>query len=233
MTAEQLAPVLAAAARHDWVVYAKPPFGGPHQVLRYLARYTHRIAISEHRLLSVNDESVTFAWKDYRDGGATKQMKLPGPIFLRRFLQHVLPRSYTRLRAFGFLANSGKAKKLAAIRALLDVEPPPPVAKASSHIARCSSPGACCPGATHRSPRPQRNSPARRRRGEGVAVVAVDHGIDSPGANDVEAANEDAEDDDAEALAGEARDRKSIARGTAVSSNVLPSRQARAEADSR
>jgi hypothetical protein len=129
MTTEQLAPVLAAAARHDWIVYAKPPFGGPRQVLRYLARYTHRIAISEHRLLSVDDESVTFAWKDYRDGGATKQMKLPGPIFLRRFLQHVLPRSYTRLRAFGFLANSGKAKKLAAIRALLNVEPPPPIAE--------------------------------------------------------------------------------------------------------
>ena len=112
--------------RHDWVVYAKPPFGGAHQVLRYLARYTHRIAIGEHRLANVDDESFTFDWKDYRHGNAIKQMKLDGAVFLGRLLQHVLPRSYTRLRSYGFLANSGKREKLLAIRACLGVQAPPP-----------------------------------------------------------------------------------------------------------
>lgn len=126
LSADDLAAVLAAAARHDWVVYAKPPFGGPHQVLRYLARYTHRIAIGEHRLANVDDESVTFDWKDYRHGNAIKQMTLDGAVFLRRLLQHVLPRSYTRLRSYGFLANSGKREKLLAIRACLGVQAPPP-----------------------------------------------------------------------------------------------------------
>ena len=126
LSADDLASVLAAAARHDWVVYAKPPFGGAHQVLRYLARYTHRIAIGEHRLANVDDESVTFDWKDYRHGNAIKQMTLDGAVFLRRLLQHVLPRSYTRLRSYGFLANSGKREKLLAIRACLGVQAPPP-----------------------------------------------------------------------------------------------------------
>lgn len=124
---EDLIRILDAASRHDWVVYAKPPFGGPKQVLRYLARYTHRIAISEHRLLNVDDDTVTFAYKDYKDGNAKKQMTLDGDVFLRRFLQHVLPRGYTRLRAFGFLANNGKREKLAAIRALLVAEAPVPL----------------------------------------------------------------------------------------------------------
>jgi len=121
-----LVRILDAASRHDWIVYAKPPFGGPKQVLRYLARYTHRIAISEHRLLKVYDETVTFAYRDYKDGSASKQMTLDGDVFLRRFLQHVLPRGYTRLRSFGFLGNNGKRKKLAAIRAILGTAPPEP-----------------------------------------------------------------------------------------------------------
>lgn len=121
-----LASVLAAASHHKWVVYAKRPFGGPEQVLRYLARYTHRIAIGEHRLRNINEKSVTFDWKDYRDGGVTKQMTLAGPEFLRRFLQHVPARGCTRLRSSGFLANSVKRESLLAIRGALEATAPVP-----------------------------------------------------------------------------------------------------------
>lgn len=123
-----LARVLAAASRHNWVVYSKKPFGGPKQVLRYLARYTHRIAISEHRLRNVTEKTVTFDWKDYRDG-KTKQMTLPGAEFLRRFLQHVPVRGCTRVRSFGFLANSGKRENLLGIRAALAAAAPTPKPK--------------------------------------------------------------------------------------------------------
>lgn len=125
---EQLAKILAAAGRRKWVVYAKPPFGGPEQVLRYLARYTHRIAIGDQRLVNVDDDNVTFSYRDYRDGNTSKNMTLEGGEFLRRFLQHVLPRGFTRLRSFGFLANNGKREKLAAIRGLLRADPPAPLA---------------------------------------------------------------------------------------------------------
>ena len=110
----------------DWVVYAKPPFGGPEQVLKYLARYTHRVAISNHRLVAVDDRTVTFRWKDYADGHATKTMTLTGVEFLRRFLRHVLPAGFVRIRHFGFLANRGRAERLARCRAALGVDPSPP-----------------------------------------------------------------------------------------------------------
>ena len=116
--------VIAAAAAVDWVVYAKPPFGGPGQVLRYLARYTHKIAISDHRIVNVDDDGVSFRWKDYRDAATTKTMTLSGHEFLRRFVQHVLPRGFTRLRSYGFLANTKKREKLAAIREALGTSPP-------------------------------------------------------------------------------------------------------------
>lgn len=109
----------------DWVVYAKPPFGGPEQVLKYLARYTHRVAISNHRLVGMDDETVSFRWKDYADGNASKVMTLGGVEFVRRFLQHVLPTGFVRIRHFGFLANRCRDAKLARCRALLG--PPPPV----------------------------------------------------------------------------------------------------------
>lgn len=117
--------IIAAATRVDWVVYAKPPFGGPRQVLRYLARYTHKIAISDHRIVDVDDDRVSFTYKDYRDASTTKTMTLAGREFLRRFVQHVLPRGFTRLRSYGFLANTKKREKLAAIRALMRAKPPP------------------------------------------------------------------------------------------------------------
>lgn len=105
--------------KKKWVVYAKRPFGGPEQVLRYLARYTHKIAISDRRFLDVDDHGVTFAYKDYRHGNESKTMRLDAREFLRRFTTHVLPRGFVRLRSFGFLANAIKAEKLDVIRALL------------------------------------------------------------------------------------------------------------------
>ena len=105
--------------RHDWVVYAKPAFGGPLQVLRYLGRYTHRLAISNHRLLAFQQEHVTFPWKDYAHGGKQGQMTLAATEFLRRFFLHVLPRGFLRIRHFGFLANRLRASRLALGRQLL------------------------------------------------------------------------------------------------------------------
>jgi hypothetical protein len=87
--------------RQDWVVYAKPPFGGPEHVLQYLARYTHRVAISNHRLLSVDDHQVRFRWKDYAHHNKRRTMTVSNEEFLRRFLQHILPRGFPRIRYFG------------------------------------------------------------------------------------------------------------------------------------
>ena len=105
--------------RIEWVVYAKPPFGGPEQVLKYLARYTHRVAISKGRLLELTDNDVTFSYKDYAAGNSAKTMSLETCEFARRFLLHVLPRGFVRIRYYGFLANSCRAKKLELCRRLL------------------------------------------------------------------------------------------------------------------
>jgi hypothetical protein len=107
----------------EWVVYTKPPFGGPEQVLRYLSRYTHRVAISNHRILSVADGNVTFRWKDYAHGNKNKEMTLPGCEFLRRFFLHVLPPGFVRIRHFGFLANRQRKVLLTVCRDLLSVQP--------------------------------------------------------------------------------------------------------------
>jgi hypothetical protein len=116
---------LALLRASDWVVYAKPPFGGPAQVLEYLGRYTHRVALSNDRLVSVADGQVRFRWKDYARGNRLKMMTLPAEEFLRRFLLHVLPTGFVRIRHFGFLANRGRTAKLARCRALLAAVPPP------------------------------------------------------------------------------------------------------------
>jgi len=105
--------------RQDWVVYAKPAFGGPTQVLRYLGRYTHRVAISNHRLLAFDGEHVTFRWKDYAHGGKYGQMKLRACEFLRRFFLHVLPKAFVRIRHFGFLSNRFRASRVSLCRELL------------------------------------------------------------------------------------------------------------------
>ena len=110
--------------RVEWVVYAKPPFGGPAQVLAYLGRYTHRVAISNARLVSVTDEHVAFRWKDYRHDGKAKVMTLEPYEFIRRFLLHALPDGFHRIRHYGFLANGRRAAKLAFCRSLLDMPSP-------------------------------------------------------------------------------------------------------------
>jgi hypothetical protein len=111
--------LLRQSRRHDWTVYAKPPFGGPAQALKYLARYTHRIAISNHRLLAVDQQSVTFSWKDYAHASQHRTMQLDTHEFTRRFLLHVLPSHFVRIRSYGFLANSQRSTALEQCRALL------------------------------------------------------------------------------------------------------------------
>jgi hypothetical protein len=127
--------------RQDWVVYAKPAFGGPRQVLRYLGRYTHRVAISNHRLLSFDGERVTFRWKDYAHGGKQRQMTLTGTEFLRRFFLHVLPKGFVRIRHFGFLANRFRVSRLKLCRQLLtsDFLPtqPAPVPSPDTSVWHC------------------------------------------------------------------------------------------------
>jgi Putative transposase/Transposase zinc-binding domain len=114
---------LAPLYRLDWVVDSKRPFAGPEQVLQYLSRYTHRVAISDHRLVDVTDDHVTFTWKDYRDGSHIKRMTLSPAEFIRRFLLHVLPDGFQRIRHYGFLANGNREAKLARIRELLPAAP--------------------------------------------------------------------------------------------------------------
>ncbi|HKB39691.1 MAG TPA: IS91 family transposase [Gemmataceae bacterium] len=114
---------LAVQRRLDWVVYSQPPSAGAAVVLKYLARYTYRVAISNSRLLSVSDEAVTFSYKDYRHGGKQRRMTLSVEEFARRFLQHVLPRGFVRVRHYGLLANRGREVKLLSCRRLLLAEP--------------------------------------------------------------------------------------------------------------
>jgi hypothetical protein len=119
---------LAAQRRREWVVYAKAPFAGPGQVLGYLARYTHRVAISNRRLVALDEDGgVSFRWKDYRANGRTrpKVMRLPAGEFMRRFLLHVLPAGFHRIRHYGLFANGHRAAMLARCRELLDVPPAP------------------------------------------------------------------------------------------------------------
>jgi hypothetical protein len=115
---------LAPLRKSDWVVYAKPPFGGPKAVLAYLSRYTHRVAISNSRLISANAETVTFRWKDYRikNGDRQKVMRLATDEFIRRFLIHVLPDGFHRIRHYGLLAGAGRKANVTKIRTLLGAE---------------------------------------------------------------------------------------------------------------
>jgi Putative transposase/Transposase zinc-binding domain len=112
---------LVPLRKSEWVVYAKPPFGGPEQVLNYLGRYTHRVAISNHRLLDINHGKVSFRYKDYRHQARQKTMTLEADEFIRRFLLHVLPDGFQRLRHYGFLSHRYRSAKLALCRRLLGV----------------------------------------------------------------------------------------------------------------
>ena len=150
--------------RVDWVVYAKPPFGGPAQVLAYLGRYTHRVAIANSRLVSMTDTEVTFRWKDYRHHGKSKPLTLGAGEFIRRFLLHTLPDGFHRIRHYGFLANGHRAAKLALCRTLLRAEPPPTVTTVgevrstpSFHLCPCCG-GAMITIAAAPRPQPPRSS---------------------------------------------------------------------------
>jgi hypothetical protein len=116
---------LAPLRKVEWVVYAQRPFAGPAAVLAYLSRYTHRVAISNGRLLAFDDRGVTFRWKDYRATGTTryKAMTLAADEFMRRFLLHILPGGFHRIRHYGLLANAGRREHLAQARELLHVPP--------------------------------------------------------------------------------------------------------------
>ena len=130
--AGQLAPLsewkaflafLRPVCEKEWVVYAKAPFRGPDHLLHYLARYTHRVPISNHRLIAFDGESVTFRWKDYAHGNKKRKMTISADEFLRRFLLHTLPRGFVRIRFFGFLAGPHRSRMLQLARHLLEGGP--------------------------------------------------------------------------------------------------------------
>jgi hypothetical protein len=121
---QTFAQYLAPLRQVEWVVYAKPPFGGPERVLAYLGRYTHRVAISNNRLLSIDQGKVSFRWKDYRDDNRQKIMALEADEFVRRFLLHVLPVGFQRIRHYGFLAHRYREAKLTLCRRLLGASAP-------------------------------------------------------------------------------------------------------------
>jgi Putative transposase len=123
---------LGTFKKSDWVVYAKPPFGGPAHVLKYLARYTHRVAISNGRLLSLEQGQVSFRWRDSKDNKRTRVMTLDAVEFIRRFLLHVLPPGFVKIRHFGFLANRNRSARLGLCRKLL-------VSSSAYHPRTCSS----------------------------------------------------------------------------------------------
>ena len=116
----------AALRSQDWIVYTKAPFAGAANVVAYLGRYTHKTAIANHRLVDFDGEQVRFRWRDYAHGNKVKIMRLKAGEFVRRFLLHVLPRGFTRLRHYGVLANRGRVRKLALCRTLLDQPAPEP-----------------------------------------------------------------------------------------------------------
>jgi Putative transposase len=167
--------LLTNAARTEWVVYAKPPFGGPEQVLKYLARYTHRVAISNSRLSALEGDEVEFLWKDYAHKGKQKTMRLKAVEFLRRFLLHVLPSGFVRIRHYGFLANRVCHEKLARCRELLGVTPTPepatpepaaepegaPEGQAVAHVCPCCGRGRMVIVETLRVMRTGRREPGR------------------------------------------------------------------------
>ena len=135
---------LRSLFRQDWVVYAKPPFGGPQHVLHYLARYTHRVAISNHRLIAFADGKVTFRWKDYAHGSKRRRMTLTAEEFLRRFLLHTLPRGFVRIRFFGFLASRKRGALLPLCQQRLEANP--------ASCSRSAAPAQACPPATWSCP---------------------------------------------------------------------------------
>jgi Putative transposase len=146
--ADAFADWLSPLRQCEWVVYAKRPFAGPEAVLAYLSRYTHRVAISNSRLIAHDDRRVTFRWKDYREHGRTrhKTMTLQTEEFMRRFLLHVLSSGFHRIRHYGLLANANRRRDIPAVRELLHQPAPRPAAEAEDGSAdhRCTSPTFVC-----------------------------------------------------------------------------------------
>jgi len=139
---------LAPLRRCEWVVYAKRPFAGPAAVLAYLSRYTHRVAISNRRLVAMDERGVTFRWKDYRAKGRTrhKTMTLSADEFMRRFLLHVLPSGFHRIRHYGLIANARRRENLATLRALLHVSPAADAkCQAADRLVASAQPTYVCP----------------------------------------------------------------------------------------
>ena len=137
---------LAPLRQCEWVVYAKRPFAGPSAVLAYLSRYTHRVAISNRRLVALDDRGVSFRWKDYRAKGKTpyKTMTLSAEEFMRRFLLHVLPSGFHRIRHYGLIANATRRNNLARARELLHVAPEPAAHRASDEPTAITQPIFVC-----------------------------------------------------------------------------------------
>jgi hypothetical protein len=168
------AAYLAPLRKIKWVVYAKPPFGGPEAVLAYLSRYTHRVAIANSRLITFDDKGVTFKWKDYRAKGRDRQklMTLATDEFIRRFLIHVLPQGFHRIRHYGLFANGRRAENLARARQLLDLPAPQDETEPTTEAEQPPSlaqPCPCCggtmiiietfePGHAPRAPPPRQDS---------------------------------------------------------------------------
>lgn len=168
-----LAAFLAPFRKIEWVVYAKPPFGGPKAVLAYLSRYTHRVAISNHRLVSADAETVAFRWKDYRvkTGDRQKVMRLATGEFIRRFLIHVLPHGFHRIRHYGLLASAARKANIAKVRSLLDVAQPEATPQVTAAVVTLTlrEPCPCCGGPMHiveifrRGQKPQSRAPPREK----------------------------------------------------------------------
>ena len=125
----------------NWVVYAKRPFGGPKQVIEYLGRYTHKVAISNHRVKNIDDKNTTFGYKDYRKGGEKKEMTLPNVEFIRRFSMHILPKRFVRIRHFGILSSFWKRGKLQNLQSELKVQIPQTKPKTLLNKCRCCKEG--------------------------------------------------------------------------------------------
>jgi len=163
--------LIARLRQHHWVVYSKPPFGGPEQVLKYLSRYTHRVAISNRRILFVGDGLVRFEYRNYADHSRTKQMTLPAGEFLRRFLLHLVPKGFMRIRHYGITANCHRQRKLARCRELLGHTQPPPTTGGESIATRDQGSAAGSDSGAARCPR----CGARMRVIDIIAPAAAPH----------------------------------------------------------
>ena len=152
---------IEGAAAQDWIAYVKPPFGGPEQVLAYLSQYTHRVAISNHRIVAFENDKVTFHWRDYADGNRTKLCTLDALEFMRRFLLHVLPDRFVRIRYFGFLANRNRGENIKRARMLIGDGAPLRFPHRSEALLLCPTCRSEAPRMASRLAAPDRSPPIR------------------------------------------------------------------------